>query len=281
MKWIVQENFTEKAFGSFIDNLNRMNCDVQLVRLYPFTDKIFPVDVRVDDIEKVEEIALDQTVPSVGIGSIKLNRILDERGFKPGGFRSEEITFESWVDGFGRDNLLNSDSKIVPLGELLNHVVGESQIFLRPLKDDKSFSGTVFEHSFLEQWVVTLMTLAEENSFATVTPDTLVTFSKVRKIFSEYRSFVVDGKVITTSRYKLGNIVLPSDEVAPEVVEFTQRMVDTYQPNRAFVLDVAATPEGFKIIEINGFGSSGFYACDTQKIIMAVEGLNHEEFQKF
>jgi hypothetical protein len=34
---------------------------------------------------------------------------------------------------------------------------------------------------------------------------------------------------------------------------------------------VAYTSEGYKIVEFNNFNASGFYACNVQKIIEAIE----------
>ena len=42
---------------------------------------------------------------------------------------------------------------------------------------------------------------------------------------------------------------------------------------RAFVLDVADTLEGPKVIEVNNFNSAGLYACDVGKIVDAVEAM--------
>ena len=49
--------------------------------------------------------------------------------------------------------------------------------------------------------------------------------------------------------------------------------VDRFQPARAFVLDVADTLEGPKVIEVNNFNSAGLYACDVGKIVDAIEAM--------
>jgi hypothetical protein len=110
--------------------------------------------------------------------------------------------------------------------------------------------------------------------------------SSVKTIISEYRMFIVDGKVVTGSMYKRGNQVIANEYVEPLVYEFTQKMVDEWQskvdcrlipevrvPAKAFVIDIAVTPFGMKVIEINNINSAGFYDADVQKIIMAIEDL--------
>ena len=51
-------------------------------------------------------------------------------------------------------------------------------------------------------------------------------------------------------------------DVKQEIVEYAQRMVDVWQPAKAFVIDVAETNEGLKVIEINNINSAGFYEAD-------------------
>jgi len=50
-------------------------------------------------------------------------------------------------------------------------------------------------------------------------------------------------------------------------------MVDLWSPDVGFVLDIADTPEGFKVIEVNCLNASGFYACDMAKVVFALEEL--------
>ena len=61
--------------------------------------------------------------------------------------------------------------------------------------------------------------------------------------------------------------------VSQDILDWTQSMIDKWVPDRAFVMDVAQTPDGFKIIEVNNISSSGFYACDLNKIIIGIESM--------
>lgn len=57
---------------------------------------------------------------------------------------------------------------------------------------------------------------------------------------------------------------------------FAQQMIDIWCPSRGFVIDVALTDDGYKMVEINGLNSAGFYAIDVQKLIEAIEGMHYE-----
>lgn len=54
-------------------------------------------------------------------------------------------------------------------------------------------------------------------------------------------------------------------------VVFAKAMLDIYQPAKAFVLDIAITLFGPKIIEVNNINSSGFYASNIEDIVVAIE----------
>jgi glutathione synthase/RimK-type ligase-like ATP-grasp enzyme len=117
-----------------------------------------------------------------------------------------------------------------------------------------------------------------ESDYSPLNGDTLIMMSSTKKILAEYRMFIVDGKIVSGSVYKQGtmgishlnklNAVLSPDE---SVISITQRMIDKWQPAEAFVIDIAKTDDGLKVIEINNFNSSGFYSCDVYKIINSIE----------
>ena len=48
-------------------------------------------------------------------------------------------------------------------------------------------------------------------------------------------------------------------------------MVDLFQLNGAFVIDICDTDKGWKIVECNCINCAGFYDVDIQKMLMAIE----------
>ena len=86
--------------------------------------------------------------------------------------------------------------------------------------------------------------------------------------------FIVDKKVVTASFYKIGAKVRYEEvKFGDPVLDYAQEMVDTYQPSEAFIIDVADTPDGYKVIEINGICSVGLYHMNVHKFIDAIELL--------
>jgi uncharacterized protein YuzB (UPF0349 family) len=74
--------------------------------------------------------------------------------------------------------------------------------------------------------------------------------------------------------YKRGDRVIHLPLIKGEDAEiFAEAMVENWQPDRAFVIDVASTDEGYKVIEYNCLNSAGFYASDVAKIVNAIEEM--------
>lgn len=92
-----------------------------------------------------------------------------------------------------------------------------------------------------------------------------------KEIYKEIRFWVVGGKVITGSTYKIGTEVIYTDVFEDEAKEFAQQMVDIYQLADAFVIDVCLTDKGWKIVECNCINCAGFYKANMQKVIMELE----------
>jgi len=58
------------------------------------------------------------------------------------------------------------------------------------------------------------------------------------------------------------------------VLEFANQMVQIWQPDRGFVIDIARlSNDELKIVELNNLNSSGFYSCDVMKIVAAIESM--------
>src|SRR5687767_13929858 len=96
-----------------------------------------------------------------------------------------------------------------------------------------------------------------------------------KEIWSETRTWVVDGKVVTASGYKLGTLkrYTTPEQIDPRITSFANECAQIWSPNRAYVLDVAETEDGLKIAEINNLNSAGWYRFDMQKMIMSLEAL--------
>ena len=275
MFWIVQNNlYDEEGYVKFIDALKRVGVDYLIVKPIPFTNQFLPADFDswTQEVEDVEEPYIDTNQKIIVMGAISLSRRAKNRGWTPGSYVNDNFDFEKWRDGFGAENILNDKSIVAKISDSISVIGMTDQLFVRPVDDSKAFSGVVMSKYDLFDWIQSI-SMIEEEEFQPLHQNTKIAIANYKEIYAEYRLFVVDKKVVTASMYKRGDVVHAVEGADDDVLEFGQKMVDKWQPAAAFVIDIASTPNGLKVIEINNINSAGFYAADAQKIIVALEDL--------
>lgn len=153
---------------------------------------------------------------------------------------------------FGRKNLLNDNVTVckgrdIPWnGEEL--FIKESPV----IKGFASFPSGVYS----------------QNTMSSDFDDHILHVSPIKKILSETRFFVLDGKIIGSSKYALGQYMVKDMPIAPVVSEFAANMVA--RAPGTYVLDIAFTEDGSKVIEVNTFNSSGLFGIDMYVFATAV-----------
>ncbi|GHG75916.1 ATP-grasp domain-containing protein [Comamonas sp. JC664] len=253
MHWVVQRNlFSEPGFHTLMSVLRNGGLPHTLVKVIPFDGGLEP--------------EVDVEGPVITMGSLSLTRYAKRRGWAPGAFVNDNFDFRVWREHLGQ-HLLNAGARVCRFEDVTPR---EGPFFVRPCLDDKSFSGKVTTWEEFSAWRE--QALAPGNG-ASVAPDTWVAVSAPKHIQREYRMVVVDGRVITGSRYKLGDRLSVSTEVEPEVHAFTQAMADLWSPDRAYVLDVFMHSGGLYVGEINNLNAAGFYAYDVAKMVDAIEAM--------
>ncbi len=266
MYWVIQSNvYNEEGFGALISTLERLGLQHSIHKVVPF----------------VGTLETEPDVPSDGkaivLGTYSLARHARARGWVPGAFL-ENLDFVAQRERWG-DRMLNADALVCPFAEV---PFQELPFFLRPVHDTKAFTGLVLDWGQYTAWRDTLIRLPETNdpvndplgiSLLTVASPMMVCSKK--EVYSETRTWVIDGRVVTASGYKIGTIkrYSPPSDVDPRIIEFAEECVDIWAPNRAFVLDVADTPNGLRIVEINNLNSAGFYKADMNRLVMAIEDM--------
>lgn len=291
MHYIIQENtFRETNYDNLVKALDRLELKYTTVRVFPFINKV----TDIEDIKKLESGAYKMGIitdpgydvdelpdfipPQTDVfvfGSLKLARIARKWESFPGSLMNDNHDFLVYSRHY-KENLLNYDSEIHYLTQNLFWTPGEVK-FIRPTKDTKAFTGALFTE---EKWNLTVeyylhtdnAKLIDEKHHRPVSEVTHIQVSTPKNIHREIRCWVVDGKIVSASQYKLGSRVI-SQEVydEPELFVFAQSMVDLFQLADAFVIDVCQTDSGWKIVECGCINCAGFYEADMQKVIMALE----------
>ena len=201
------------------------------------------------------------------MGSYAMRRAARKHGWNPGVFDLEPFDFETQLEHWG-DALLNADSIVAPFADI--RFTGER--FVRPADDTKPFTGAVFTSEEFRQWQHRIVVL-EENLGTSLTGRTMVQVSSPKAIQQEVRCWIVEGRVITSSIYRIGQRVHYSDRVDRRFIAFAEKLAQHWSPLKAYCLDVCETLEGLKVVEINTINSAGFYAADMQKLVLALDDL--------
>lgn len=262
--WIIQNNlYNEEGYEELVKTIEGNHISHQFVKVIPFTD----------DID--EEVNNPDDLPIMAMGSTTLARIAQNKGWYPGVFMNENSNWVAWRENWGKE-LLNHDSIVCAFNDVLNNMRHE-EVFIRPLRDTKSFAGKVMCVAELRDWWLRVQA-AEQSSWTSITTDEMVTIGPVKEIHQEYRIFVVDGMIITGSRYKVGKqVIYERIKNGDPVLEYAKERIKEWQPDRAFALDIALTPFGYKVIEVNCINSSGFYDADIALLVMRLQVMRFEK----
>jgi hypothetical protein len=254
MHWVIQSNlYKEKMYEVVMDTVQRFNLSYSEHKVVPF----------VGDLEPEAHPASNNVIC---LGSYSMRHIAKKNAWHPGVFDIYDQDFEIQRSHWG-EHMLNFNSSVLRFGDV---VFDEDIKFVRPTTDSKVFSGRIFEREEFEQWQVDLANMGPTNG-STLTMDTLVQVSEPLNIFSEYRFWVVKGKVVTSSMYKRGDQVFYSPEVDQRFTDYVNHVISIWSPHETFVIDVADTASGLRIVEPNTLNASGFYAGNMQKLIFALE----------
>lgn len=280
MFWVLNSNlYRERGYDRLLEILPRMGINFATVKSVPGTDRFMAADadtfaMTAEEQETAPEPFIDTSGAVIICGSYTLAKIAKKRGWQPGAF-IDNLDYVTMSSKLPADWLLNPDATILPFKD----VQIDDERFIRPVEDSKAFSGRVYKP---EEWTEfrdnALKALDVEDAVPGFSLDvsTPVIVSTPVEIFTETRFFVVDGKVITHGRYKRGNRVVGhiiNDPADPYVIARAQKVADHWQPQPAFVVDIAETPDGLKIVEYNSLTCAGFYSADVQALVMALEDL--------
>ena len=255
MHWVLQRDlFRDHEWDILVSTLERLSLPYSLHKVTPFVGTLAPAP----------QINTDRVIC---MGSYSMRHAAKKYGWSPGVYDVGNQTFEVQLEHWG-DRMLNHDSVITPFGQ----VQLDASAFLRPHDDSKHFTGRIFSPEELVELQRHVAQTEHEHPFG-LKSDTAVQVCQPKTIHAEYRFWVVDGQIVTRSLYKRGTRVIYSDQVDDRLDAFVEDAIATWQPHRAFCLDVCDTPEGIKIVEINTINPAGFYAGDFAKVIVALEEM--------
>lgn len=256
IRWIIQKTLAgEQTLKALTEAIDDNGSEYQLIEVVPF------------DTE-VRYTPADQARPVIYGSSTFMFGSLKHPYLKDGVFYDDDtFSMMKYLKHWG-SYMLNADGDIVAAGAIGTLAFEDTDIvFVRPDSDSKSFAGDVYEFGDLKR---RFGALDGHNPF--LDQDSLVLLAKPKRIEKEWRSFIVSGKVVSASRYRIdGRLAVDGDDIPDEMIAFCEAMYQVYHPHEVFVMDVALYQGQYKIIECNCFNGSGVYAHDWRQIVKAVE----------
>lgn len=260
MHWIIQNNiYSEDGFDVLIDALKTLELPYSIHSCVPFEGTLDPEPKPVQG--KV-----------IVMGSYTLALQAEARGWKPGAFITDELNYRKQLAHWG-STMFNHDAVFTTFGKVEPQ---EKPFFIRPIHDTKSFSGYVTDWPSFQQWQSNELRHAEKYPDDVylgriLSPDTEVMVCPNRRIYAEYRTWIVNGKVAAWSQYKVGTMKRYRADVDQRILDFAAARAQEYSPAPAFVLDVFEAEDDLFIGEVNNLNAAGFYKANMGKLIMALE----------
>jgi hypothetical protein len=252
MLWIVQdEMYTENRRHELLGALDRLDIPFTLVKVSGNTT--YPeVNVEIGD-------------PVITNGSVMLSNIAKARGWAPGSFLNDNFSYETWSKNYA-DLILNKNAKVCALRDAK---VTAPRVFARPVLDDKTFNGRVFE---LDEFLA-LQRDSVERKKGSADPDTKILLSSPKTIGQEHRHYIVDGHIVTSSRYKLSGMANFREGADDAVLDVVKKAIGLWTPARAFVIDTYVSGDEIGIVEIGCIAHAGLYEADLIKLVSALDSM--------
>lgn len=254
-RWVIQSNLLhENDHGQFqtaCDNL-WVECHESLYIPYGGELPKFPLDDK--------ENIYYGSIPFIQ----KINRTLES----PKGvfYNPETFSMENYLRYWGTD-MLNYGAKVCSLGAFVmeDHPL-DSDWFVRPDGDDKIFDGEVYTFEQIKNW---------QKSFGQhdgrLNKNTKIIAGEPYHLRKEWRNYIVDGKIVASTKYRENfNLKKCSEDIPKEMLEFTEHMLEIYQPHDVFTMDIAMTGGNYFIIECGCINNAGFYAANVGEIVKAI-----------
>ena len=259
----IQLNCTrEEELLEFQMALREVGVDPIYFGIIPFTTEM----TGIEDFAKYDKVIMH--------GSVKVIDLW-QKGFLP---REAVVWYdEEHFDQFfyslhiPNNLLLNGEARFSTFGKMKDLPMKEDS-FVKPSKDLKAFAGiivpkgkTIYEEVFSHQL---------SSSFSENPDDEVIIVAPLKEIKKEYRNFVVNGKIVDSSIYKIGSKItyeVPTQEEREQLKAFLEVLKTHYEPLCNYVADFALLEDGtWNLIEYNCINCAGMYAVDRRKIFNAL-----------
>lgn len=256
MHYIIQDGLLNDTHHvKLVEYLERRGLSYERVRFMPFI-------AEVEFTTKRKDVWV--------FGSTNMAIASKKYDWNPGTMYNDQHDFEIHLEKYG-EHMLNHDGKVINFTDPLPEGIEDENglFFARPTKDSKIFTGQVFDR---DSWNHYVQEVYDSNATQYITGESKILLCSAKNIQQEIRCWVVDGKVVTASLYRMGGRTLKQNyDGESDAMTFANQMAQIFQPARAFVLDICLADDEYKIVEINAINGAGFYEANMGKLVEALE----------
>lgn len=263
--WIIYEKNTDDDIQELIRTVQEAGMDFHHIKYVPFGGMDWSF------------VPTDR--PVILCGSIWMVRNALKKGkFYPcAWFDKEILSCRSYYSHWGK-YLLQKEYAFYTLKEiarlkdyLFDKFGKDDKLFIRPDGNDKEFCGDIVCKEKFIYWY-------DSANWHNPPKDLLCVVAKPEEIIAEYRFIVADNKVVAGSQY-MRNGVEYDPNYPTAAGELAEEASKVWSPHPIYSLDVAETPEGFKIVECGSFNCSGYYSANLKDIVRAASEIAIREWE--
>ena len=255
IQWVVQRNLTSQSDFEQLEN-SCLKIGVKFIEL-----NIIPFTAKLPDFDKGRI--------SIIYGSTTFNSLaFEDTNLRKGVFFDEKaFSIENYIEKWGR-HMLNYDALVTTFKELIdgNNYSPDKLLFIRPNDDSKSFAGEVKRFDEIIDWYEKLKVIENTNlSF-----ESKIVVSEPYSIHLEWRLWIVNKKVVASSKYR-EYFKLRKEEGCPaDVISFAEERCQQYTPHDVFVMDICLCGDKYFIVECGCMNGAGFYKANIENIVTSV-----------
>jgi hypothetical protein len=191
----------------------------------------------------------------------------------------DTFTYQSWSENYG-SMLLNSPdaTELMSLGEFTqkySQYTPKQDLFIRPQHDTKSIVGRVWSAKEFYDWALDV----QKGGYVGIDKNTPIVVGTPYGIEAEWRLFIVDNEIVSASQYHKKGRLFKQPGAPEDVLAFAKKVIEKHTPAKAYTLDICHSAGNCYIVEAQGFNSAGHYACDMQKVALAINEMVIKEWK--
>jgi hypothetical protein len=268
--WLIEADVFGRSFEPVKDEIRQQGLVWDIVQPRPFLNGVVPLvgGRRLSDGDCV-----------LFSGTFPLMRHLQQHyPWKPGGWcTASHFDCATYYPHFPR-HLLNqsyailaNDDALARVGEIFDQFGREGRVFVRPSGVQKTFTGRCVDREGL---VLTLQSTSYAKEPVLIAPP--------QEITREWRVVVARGRFVAASQYLSEGRHRESPGCPKEVRAYVDRLLAEvpYRPDPIYMMDLCASDDTLRLLELNSFSCSGLYQCDPASVVKAAKGLALEEWEQ-